>query len=242
MPDNVFPLLEGVKDYPRWVKHAKAQLQAKACLDAAIFPTVVSNNDTAMAFLLDRGFAAENITQSMIYSHVEKTDARQQKKESEAIGILKSLVSEENQESIEGLSAFEIWATLETQFKDTSPMSLVDTIQKASYIRMSNFVSPSLYCKAFRTALNQVSGMRQPDSPINQKGVESLLQGFMLNGVTDVYKPLVSQLRKDWKNENTNLAAACLSIERYDFKNTISFGDIANGSNALVTKKSLSNS
>lgn len=237
MPDSSdFPLLKGIEDYPRWVQHATAQLQEKACLDAVVLPTVKADNDSAIAFLLDRGFAAETITQSMIYSWIEKTDARQKKQESEAIGILKGLVGAQNQQSIQGKSAFEIWNILRTKFKDISPMSLMEAIQKMSFVRMSNFESPSLYCDAFRTALDQVSGMIQPDSLINQKGVEGLLQGFMLNGVTDTYKPVVLQLRKDWKNENTSLSEACLSLERYDFKNIIGDFDTTNGTKALHTK------
>lgn len=105
MPD-VFPLLEGSEDYPRWVKHAKAQLQEKACLDDVVLsPVVMINTVAATAYLLEWGFLAEEITKQMTYSHIEKENIRLRKSEFEAIGLLKSLVSQENQESIEGLTA-----------------------------------------------------------------------------------------------------------------------------------------
>lgn len=76
--------------------------------------------------------------------------------------------------------------------------------------------------------------MLKAESMMNQKGIESLLQTFMLNSVTDVYKPLISLIQKDWLFEDTtNLKKTCLSIERYNFQNTIIPG---NYNNALYTK------
>lgn len=227
-----FPLLVGKEDYPRWAQHARTQLQTKDCLEAILSPAIVVNSDAAITYALNRGLEAEDITKAMIYPWIEKTDIRQREQESKAIGILRGLVTKQNQQILEGKSAYQIWTILQTRFKDTSPMSLTEAIRKASLMRMLDFGNPQLYCDAFRTALDQITGMLQENTGITQKRAENLLQGFMLAGVTDVYKPLVSQLQKDWKNENTDLIETCLSIERYNFSTVGT--DTANGSKAFV--------
>lgn len=80
---------------------------------------------------------------------------------------------------------------------------------------MLNFDNASSYCNAYEIALDQLSGMLQPNSVVNRQSVEAFLQGLMLANVTETYEPLISQLRKDWTPTNTSLSEACLGIVRY---------------------------
>ena len=52
--------------------------------------------------------------------------------------------------------------------------------------------------------------------------VEFMLQGMMLGNTTDVYSPLIAQLRRDWTHETTNLSEAMKTIVAYsvNMKNT----------------------
>lgn len=105
---------------------------------------------------------------------------------------------------------------------------------------MSDYTSASSYCNAFEAALDQVSGMLQPNSILTQTAAEGILQAFMLSNVTNTYKPLIAQLRENWTSTNTDLAKACLSIQRYDFatKDQTSIGvDTNDNTKALYTKK-----
>lgn len=212
-----FPLLQGIEDYPRWARHAEAELQSQACHDA-IYPSAapLTKND-AVLHLRTLGYVDAEMTADMTFLWIEKKMAKRRKRGTKAIGILKNLVGEKNKQLVEGKSAPEIWKALKDKYQDVSSMSQMEVIRKASLIRMSDFASASLYCNAFETALDRVSGMLQPDSIINRKGAEGILQAFMLANVTDTYKPLIAQLREGWTSKNTDLSKACLSIERYDF-------------------------
>ena len=85
---------------------------------------------------------------------------------------------------------------------------------------MLNFSNPSEYCNAYETALDQVSGMLQPNSVMNRQSVEALLQGSLLANVTEPYSPLIAQLQRSWTSTNTNLSEVCLSIKRYVLSST----------------------
>lgn len=231
---NVF-LLQGIEDYSRWAQHAKAELLSQNCHDA-ISPSVTINNDVAIDHFLDLGVPAENITTTMTVQWIEKTLSKRDERESKAIGLLTKLVGSKNKQIIEGKSALEIWNTLRDKFKDVSPMSQIDVVRKACLMRMSDFDSPSQYCNAYEKALNQVFGMLQDDSVMNQQSIEALLQGSILSNVTDTYKPFVAQLRKSWTPTNTNLSETCLSIERYDFATT-SVGNNHTSTKALYTNR-----
>lgn len=112
-------------------------------------------------------------------------------------------------------------------------MSQMEIIRKASLMRISDFNDDaSLYCNTYQAALDQVCGMLQPDSILNQQSTEGLLQGFMLANVTEAYKPLVATLQENWTATNTDLAKACLSIERYNFITRI---DATTGKALLTT-------
>lgn len=65
--------------------------------------------------------------------------------------------------------------------------------------------------------MDQIAGMLQPNSIVNQKGAETMLLMCMLANVTNTYKPLIAQLRENWTPTNTSLSKACLAILRYDF-------------------------
>lgn len=113
------------------------------------------------------GYVDTEMTNAMTFQWIEKKMSKQKERETKAIGILKKLVGAKNRQLIEGKSASEIWSTLKVKFKDVSPMSQMNVIRKACFIRMSDFANASLYCNAFETALDQVSGMLQDDSIIN---------------------------------------------------------------------------
>lgn len=215
--DSDVPPLQGNEDYSRWARHAEAELQSHNCRDA-ISPTaaVAINNDAAIDYFTNLGIAARNITTTMTVSWMESQLCQRRKEESKAVGILKKLVGEKNKQMIEGKSALEVWDILKDKFKNTSPMSQIDALRKATLIHMSNFNDARSYCNAYEAALDQISGMLQPNSVVNQQFAEAVLQGCMLANVTDTYKPLISQLRKDWTPTNTSLSETCLSIVRYD--------------------------
>lgn len=212
-------LLEGIEDYPRWAKRAKGELQAHDCGEAIVDPSERDpvNRETITQYLRSLGYAGRNISDSVTIGWIEKHTREQKQRDTKAIGILKRQVADGNQHLIEGLTAHEIWRTLEREFKDVSPMSQLEVLRKACFIRMSDFSDPKLYCRAFETTLDQVAGMLQPDSIINQKGAEAMLLTCMLANVTDTYKPLIAQLRERWTPTNTSLSKACLAISRYDF-------------------------
>lgn len=218
LKDNDFPFLQGIEDYPRWAQHTEAKLQSQNCHDTISSIKVVINSEAATLHLIGLGISLANITPTMLVQWMEKKNSKIEEQESKAIGILKKLVGVKNKQIIEGKSACKIWKTLKDKFKDVSLINQMEIIQKASLMHMLDFSgNTSLYCNTYQAALDQVCGMLQSDSFLNQKSAEGLLQGFMIANVTEAYKPLIASLRENWTSANTDLAKICLSIERYDF-------------------------
>lgn len=214
------PPLQGIEDYPRWAQHAEAELQSQNCQDAILSTEEPLNKEVAIQHFLSIGYDRDSICTATTMEWVEKKLNKREERNVKAIGILKKLVGAKNTQMIERKSASEIWITLKEKFKDTSPMSQLEAIRKACLIRMSDFSSASLYCNAYESALNRLSGMLQDDSIVNRNVVEALLQEAMLANVTEKYKPLITQLRESWTPTNTDLSKACLRINRYDFATT----------------------
>lgn len=94
-------------------------------------------------------------------------------------------------------------------------MSIIDTLAQLFKISMTKFTDVSKYCATYEAALNRVSNMITADSFLTSKGVEILLQGFMLSNTNDIYAPLIAQYGKNWKSNETSLADTSKAIINY---------------------------
>lgn len=210
------PLLQGIADYPRWARHAQAELQSQNCQEAIFRTEEPLNKEAAIQHFLSIGYARESIRTSTTMDWIEENLDKREERNAKAIGILRKLVGAQNTHLIERKSALEIWTALEARFKDPSPRSQIEAIRKACLMRMADFDSVSRYCNAYKTALNHVCGMLHAESIVNRTVAEALLQEALLANVTETYKPLIAALRQRWTPTNTDLSKACLRIESYN--------------------------
>ena len=132
------------------------------------------------------------------------------------------IVAECHYSLIDNKNAAEMWKILKDRFQDIAPMSISDIIRKVSSKKMTDFETTSLYCAEYESALNKIKEMLDDKAKVDVHTVEFMLQGMMLGNTTDVYSPLIAQLRRDWTHETTNLSEAMKTIVAYsvNMKNT----------------------
>lgn len=108
-----------------------------------------------------------------------------------------------------------MWEALREQFEDISPMGVTDTLLQISRKKMSDFTSASQYCSAYEKAMNKAIGMLRDESEWSSKGIEALVQGYMMANAGETYAPLISQLRRDWKIGTGNFREVTKAIVTY---------------------------
>ena len=99
-----------------------------------------------------------------------------------------------------------MWKDLRDQFQDVSPMTQMQVFTKMVTIKMSDYTNPTTYCNQFKIALDnangvvscktEANGVLSPCDILNFKKVEELPITFMIENLTEAYKPLASQIRK----------------------------------------------
>lgn len=222
-------ILQGPDDYPKWAQAARARLKANNCEDA-----IESSKEFTKAIivkdLLKLDIKASEISNDIIIKSIQDDVRRQEDRRIKAAGLIQGLVGSKNQQFIENKTAEEMWTILKTKFQDTSPMSQMEVLMKASHIKMSDYHDVAGYCNAFEAALDKITGMISTTKEgeitkktrlITSKTAEAILQAHMLTNIIDSYKPLIAQLRDRWTADNTDLSAVSLSISRYKLSNRV---------------------
>lgn len=94
-----------------------------------------------------------------------------------------------------------MWAALKEKLQDTTPMSQMEVILKASDIKMSSYADPASYYAEFKSIYNKAIDMiHKPednaDPEFTVKAMEIFLQAAMPRNSAEAYKVLVSQIQK----------------------------------------------
>lgn len=210
-------LLQSSDDYPKWAQTARSLLRERGCEDG-IKPAKEFTWDTVLKDLTDLGFEEGEISNDMICEWLLDGDSRQKERRNRAAGLIQTMVGSTNQRFVQDMTAEETWTNLKANFQDTTPMSQMEVIIKAGFMRMSDFTEAALYCNEFYAALQKINGMipSEGDIVITTKTAEAMLQAQMLTNVTDAYRPLVAEIRNKWDSNNTDLFGTIIRIERYE--------------------------
>lgn len=210
-------ILQSSEDYPKWAQTARSLLREHGCEDG-IKPAKEFTWDTVLKDLTDLGFEAGKISNDMICEQLLDGDSRQKERRNRAAELIQTIVGSTNQRFVQDMTAEEMWNSLKATFQDTTPMSQMEVIIKAGFIRMSDFTEAALYCNEFYAALQKINGMipSEGDSVITSRTAEAMLQAYMLTNVTDAYRPLVAEIRSKWDSNNTDLFGTIIRIERYE--------------------------
>lgn len=168
------------------------------------------------------------VSPSNVVKEINRADKKQKDHRAKAKGLIKSRVGGKNIQSIESMTAEEMWKDFKDQFQDISPMTQMQVITKMAVVRMSEYTDPATYCNQFKIALDKahgivsrktgIDGIVRPCGILNLKIAEGQLITFIIENFTEVYKPLAFQIQKDWTDKNTSLSAACKDIIQYKTK------------------------
>ena len=215
-------LLEKAERYSAWASYTKGILLKNNCEGAILENQSEITAETIKEGLIQACFDAKGLSVSILVKELRDEKNRQKAEMTKAIGIIHGLVAECHYSLIDNKNAAEIWKILKDRFQDIAPMSISDIILKVSSKKMTDFETTSLYCAEYESALNKIKGMLDDKAKVDVHTVEFMLQGMMLGNTTDVYSPLIAQLRRDWTHETTNLSEAMKTIVAYsvNMKNT----------------------
>ena len=206
-------LLDKAEDYPRWVMYTQGLLRQQNCAWAIepLIPIVIQD---IRADLISGGLLPNQIRPGDLIKILMDKTTKQQEQLTRAGGIIQNKVAERHSHLIANKDAHEMWTILKTRFQDLSPMSATDILFRLSRQNMADFADASLYCAAYETALDKISGMVTATSDLTAKAAEVIIQGFMLANVGDSYAPLIAQLRREWKDK-TDLTETSRAITTY---------------------------
>ena len=220
-------ILEDSDDYPRWAQSVISLLEINNCEDA-IKPEIQYTRQVIQDRLVALGMLPIEVSPAEIVKRTEQADEKQKDCRAKARGLIKSRVGSKNLQSIESMTAEQMWKDLRDRFQDVSPMTQMQVLTKMAIIKMSDYTDPTTYCNQFKIALDKANGVvpRKPEtngvlSPcgiLNLKMAEGLLITFMIENLTEAYEPLASQIQKGWTDENTSLSAVCKDIIQYKIK------------------------
>lgn len=166
-----------------------------------------------------------DVTNANIKSTIKDKTKDSRKHHVKAAGLIRSRVRQQHCQFIANMTAEDMWTTLKEKLQDTTSISQMEVILKASDIKMSSYADPASYCAEFKSIYNKAISMIQNpkngELEFTAKVTEIFLQAAMLRNSGKAYKALVSQIRKGWKlgntvtTENTNLTETCNNIIRY---------------------------
>lgn len=207
-------ILEKSEDYPQWTIYTLGLLMQKDCA-GAVQPLVPVTVNAVRAELVESGFTAGQFTVSMLVKNVQDRMDKQKIELSKAASIIVTQVAERHQHLIIGKDPHEMWTILKERFQDISPMSLTDALLQVSKKKMTDYPSADKYCSAYEKVLNGTIGMLRDNSQLDAKGIEVIVQGYMMANTGETYAPLIAQLRKDWKNGTVDFAGTSKAITTY---------------------------
>ncbi|MCJ1265444.1 hypothetical protein MMC22_005322 [Lobaria immixta] len=207
-------VLETPEDYPQWTVHTLGLLQQKCCADA-IQPLVPITVNAVREDLVQSGFTATQLTVAMLVEIVHDRKDKQKVRLSKAAGIIIRQVAERHQHLLVKKEPHQMWETLKERFQDASPWSLTNALLQLSRKKMSDYTSAHEYCSAYGKVLSETIGMLREDFHLDPKGIEVIVQGFMMSNAEEIYAPLMAQLRKDWKNGTVDFTEASKAIINY---------------------------
>lgn len=218
MSDQKNHLLENSEDYPQWTVYTTSLLHQSDCADA-IEPLARFTVRDAKEALLEDGFTARQLTDTTLVKIVQDRKDKDRVKLSKAAGIIVAAVAEKHRHVIVRKAPYEMWQILKERFQNVSSLSLTNALLQISKKKMSDFRNAKDYCSAYEKTLNEATRMLREDSQLDAKGIEVLVQGYMITNSGDIYAPLIAQLRRDWKNGTVNFTETAKAISNYVVSN-----------------------
>ena len=213
-------LLEKAEHYSAWVSYNRGVLLKNNCDTATLETQPDVTLDSIRQSLIDSGITQASLTTSILVKELRDDMNRQKTAMTKAIGIIHGLVAPCHFNLINNKTAAEMWATLKTRFQDVAPMSIMDVILRVSAKRMRGFETVGQYCAEYDGAFNQIKGMLVDGAKVNIASIEFVLQGMLLGNTTDMYDPLIAQLRRDWTHDTTSLSETTKTLIAYAGNNT----------------------
>ncbi|MCJ1470358.1 hypothetical protein MMC07_009003 [Pseudocyphellaria aurata] len=207
-------LLEKPEGYPQWTIYTLGLLRQKECANA-IRPPILITVNAVREELIQSGFMAGQLTVTMLVKVVQNRIEKQKMEHSKAAGIIVNQVAERHQHLIVDKEPHDMWNVLRERLLDVSPLSLTDTLLSMSKKKMADYHTADQYCSEYERVLNETIGMLRKDSQLEAKGIEVIVQGFMMTNTGDRYAPLIAQLPRDWKNGTVNFAETSKAITTY---------------------------
>ena len=141
-------ILEDSDDYPRWAKEVTSLLMVNDCIDA-IKPEVILTHKSIIAQYVAAGLNERDVTNTDIKASIKDESKDSRKRRVKAAGLIQSRVGQRHHQFIANMTAEDMWIMLKEKLQDTTPMSQMEVILKASDIKMSSYTDPALYCAEF---------------------------------------------------------------------------------------------
>ena len=207
-------ILEKSEDYLQWTIYTLGLLMQKDCA-STVQPLVPVTVNTVRAELVESGFTAEQLTVAMLVKNVQDRMDKQKIRLFKAAGIIDTQIAERHQHLIIGKDPHEMWTILRKRFQEISPMSVTDALLQVSKKKMIDYSSADKYCSAYKKVLNGTIGMLRDDSQLDAKGIEVIVQGYMIANTGETYVLLIAQLCRDWKNGTVDFVRTSKAIITY---------------------------
>lgn len=171
-------------------------------------------SETVRASLIVNGFANNAIKLNIISTLMREEDGFNLAM-CKAAGILYKIVSDRHQPISEGKTLQEAWIPLQQRFQHINPIVTSRLIYDATSKKLSDFKDVREYISSYQSAFDKVVGPLSETSYYTRHSTEMYFQATMLMNIGSGYSALVSVIKKDWKDETTNLTETVLQIIRH---------------------------
>lgn len=207
-------ILEGSKNYTKWRFYTLGELQQQNC-DWAITGRPQQTRESVREAVEKMGFTPTEITPEILYTTLTTELKEYQAALKKAERVIKNSVAHKHQPTLEGKTAEEMWETLKTRFQDSSPMSISRLILDTTKVQLSECTDIHDYCGKYQEAYDTTCSLIGGQCELTAKGAEMLLQAGLLTGMGDENSNVVSMMKLEWKEEETDLASSILRLMRF---------------------------
>ena len=151
-------IFEDLDDYPRWAEEVISLFMVNNCIDATK-PEVVLTYESIIAQYVTADLNEKDVTNTDIKADIKDETKNSRKRHVKAAGFIRFRVGQRHHQFIANITAENMWIMLKEKLQDTTPMSQIEIILKASNIKMFSYVDPVLYCAEFKSICNKAIGM-----------------------------------------------------------------------------------
>lgn len=161
------------------------------------------------------GFTPTEIPPQALYTTLTTELKEYQAALKKAERVIKNSVAHKHQPTLEGKTAQEMWEALKTKFQHTSPMIISRLILDTTKIKLSGCTDIHDYCGKYQEAYDTTCSLIGDQCELTAKGAEMLLQAGLLTGMGDEYTDVVSVMKLEWEEGETDLASSILRLIRF---------------------------